>query len=127
MKTYIKIAIVTIFLFSLLLSGCTQENNNEKEETHKVDLVYHKIESGGKPPNDFKEVIGQIKNNDTKDYDKVEIIVYFYDNNNEMIHSGTYTVYDLLQNYSADFIVHYNYLNPNFTKYDHYTITLKVE
>lgn len=127
MKKYILIKIVAIILSAMFLSGCNQETNKEKEDSNIVELLWHRIDSGGTPPYDFKEVVGQIINNDTKDYNKVEVTVYFLDKNDKLIHSGTYTIYDLLQNYTANFFVHYNYLDPNFADYDHYTITLKVE
>ena len=126
-KKYLAITVVSIFLFTIFLSGCTQNNNDGREVSHKVEIVWHDVQTGGTPPYDFMEVVGQIKNNDTKDYDKVEIIVGFFDKNDNMIHFGAYNVYSLLQNYSADFFVHYSYTDPNYTDYDHYEIRLKVE
>jgi len=127
MKRYIVIIVISIIILAIFLSGCTQENNKEFEEnSYGIELLWHRLDEGGTPPNDFKEVNGELINNGTRDYEKVVITVDFLNKNDKVIYSGNYTVYDFLHNYTANFFVTYFSTYPNYEQYDHYAINVKL-
>lgn len=127
MKKYLKITCIAVLIFSILLSGCTQENNNHNSITDEVELVSHNITTYGNLSKGFREVIGTIKNNGNRTIDQVVVEVFFFNKDNEIIYSGAYTVYNFVNGYKADFFVVFSSTEPNYDDYDHYSINLKYD
>ena len=125
MKKHLIISITVLLIISILLSGCTQENNNNDVITDEVELVSSKIETN--PSNTVMEVFGTIKNNGNRTIDQVVVEVFFFNKDNEIIHSGTYTVYNFVNGYTADFFVDFRSTEPNYDDYDHYSIELQYD
>jgi|GEM_PF-2037914 len=126
MKKYLKITCIAVLIFSILLSGCTQENNNinniiNNKVPNEIELVYHNIT---KDPGNNLEVIGAIRKIGNASIDHAIVGVYFYNKENEVIYYGNYSIYSFVKGYDYDFFVQLSSTYPNYEKYDHYSIEL---
>jgi len=123
MNKYLKITCIAVLIFSILLSGCTQEtNNNNNVNKEEIQLISHEIETN--PSGDIKEVRGSLKNIGNRTINPVVVEVIFYNKNNLVIHSGTYTIYNFVNGYTEYFFVQFKSTDPNYEEYDHYSIEL---
>ena len=127
MNKYLKITIISIFVLTLFLSGCTQNNSNNDDVDDQNNLEVFDVRVDVDPNNNFFEVLGKIKNNEGRDLDKVDVVVIFFDKDGVKIHSAAYSIYNFLTNYTENFFVRYSYLDPNYEKYDSYIIETRIE
>lgn len=118
------ITFAVIFILVGLLVGCTQQtnnNNNNKSPLEHIELIDDYVVVR----DDLVEVNGVLRNNGTTTL-HVAAIVLFYNAENELIYSGTYTIYNFVNGTDAAFFVMYRSTDPNFEQYDHYDIQAKL-
>jgi len=120
MKKYLIITISVLLIFLTLLSGCTQENDNVNKD--EIQLISHKIETN--TSGDVKEVTWSLKNIGNRTINPVVVEVIFYNKDNVVLHSGTYTIYNFVNGYTEYFFVEFRSTDPNYEDYDHYSIKL---
>ena len=123
MKKQLIITVAFLFILAGLLCGCNEQtnNNNTNNPIDYIELVSHYINIR----DDLIEVNGVMKNNGSTTVDAVAEVL-FYNANNELIYSSTYTVYNFVNGTTADFYVMYLSADPNYEQYDHYDIELKL-
>ena len=126
MKKYLKITCIVVLIFSILLSGCTQENNNinniiNNKVPNEIKLVSYNLV---KDPADNLEVDGAIRKIGNASIDHAIVGVYFYNKENEVIYYGNYSIYSFVKGFDYDFFVQLSSTDPNYEEYDHYSIEL---
>ena len=125
MKKYLMTAsITTLLIFTCLLSGCTQDNNNVKPE--EIEIISHKVATYGNLTSGFVEVTGSLKNIGNRTIDVIAEVT-FLNKNNEVLYVGTYTIYNFVSGVIEHFIVEFLANQPNYEDYDHYSIRLIYE
>jgi len=127
MNKYLKITCIAVLIFSILLSGCTQENNNinniiNNKVPNEIELVSYNVVSD--PGNNYIEVNGAIRKIGNASIDHAIVGVYFYNKENEVIYYGNYSIYSFVKGFDYDFFVQLSSTDPNYEEYDHYSIEL---
>lgn len=124
MKKYLLIIATVLLISSILLSGCTQENNNKKNISQEIELVHHEINKYGNLTFEWLEVTGAIRKIGNATIDHAIVGVYFYNKKNQVIYYGNYSIYSFVKGYDYDFFVVFSSANPKYEEYDHYSIEL---
>ncbi|MDH7507060.1 MAG: hypothetical protein QHH15_04660 [Candidatus Thermoplasmatota archaeon] len=123
MKKYLVMISTALFISFILFSGCIQQKNN-KNISGEIELVHHEINRYGNNTFEWLEVTGAIRKIGNATIDHAIVGVYFYNNKNQLIYYGNYSIYSFVKGYDYDFFVVFSSNHPKYKEYDHYSIEL---
>jgi len=126
MKKYIIITVTALLILTSFFSGCTQENTNNNDISDEVELLSHNITTYENLSTPFKEVRGTAKNIGNRIIN-ITVEVSFYNKDNVVLYTGTYTIYNFVNGITENFIVEFWSTDQNYNDYDHYSIKLIYE
>jgi hypothetical protein len=119
MKIYQKLKILSIIILifiSMFLIGCSEQSAKIGGETDKIQLLSYDFITKTNQNISYHNVSGTIKNIAGYDLNIVEIKVYFYDLNGNILDVKEVLIENLKNIFTADFGVNY-YNNESYYEY----------
>ena len=125
----------TIMLFLVGCSGCIDQNSESEisgdtnlvsGDTHLVGIVTHNVRKNTTINDyDFWEVYGTMKNIAKKNFDVIDIMVYFYDSDDTLLYSDS-TFNSLGENQTDNFSIAFPDYLEHYENFDNYKIVISV-